>query len=362
MTFQTTFSEHLEYQKGKWTYMQKVVMVPPEIKTLNIRIDNDSYWYNVDSNAKVWFDDLKIERLGSHNEILSETNYYPFGMVHKGYNELVTSSSLGENWKYQGQERNYDLGLNTDQWKYRISDPSIGRFWQIDPLAEDYVYNATYAFQENKLGLGIELEGLELHRVRGGIEDIQKGVSRVYSEITNVKRAYTIGKNHETVTSEIAKIKQANNVFEGLSTIHSGSGEIAKGSSYLIGEGLDKGGDAVEKGALIMAPLTKGASLVVTPFAEGAQVVGKSLKAAVNLSDGDYSNASKEVGGIALIKGIGKLADKAMDTTKNVGGDLTKSQNTVHQTVIGGASEALEETGNKIIQKRIEEDDKRYNY
>jgi hypothetical protein len=43
-----------------------------------------------------------------------------------------------------------------------MSDPSIGRFWQIDPLAEDYVYNSTYAFQENKMGMGVELEGLEL--------------------------------------------------------------------------------------------------------------------------------------------------------------------------------------------------------
>lgn len=32
----------------------------------------------------------------------------------------------------------------------------------IDPLAEKYSYNSTYAFQENKMGLGRELEGLEL--------------------------------------------------------------------------------------------------------------------------------------------------------------------------------------------------------
>lgn len=63
---------------------------------------------------------------------------------------------------YQDQEFTEDLGLNTHEWKYRISDPSIGRFWQIDPLAEDYTYNSTYAFQENKIGMGIELEGLEV--------------------------------------------------------------------------------------------------------------------------------------------------------------------------------------------------------
>lgn len=37
----------------------------------------------------------------------------------------------------------------------------IGRFIEIDPLAEDYVYNSTYAFSENKVTNHIELEGLE---------------------------------------------------------------------------------------------------------------------------------------------------------------------------------------------------------
>lgn len=32
----------------------------------------------------------------------------------------------------------------------------------IDPLAEKYAYNSPYAFQENKMGMGRELEGLEL--------------------------------------------------------------------------------------------------------------------------------------------------------------------------------------------------------
>lgn len=42
------------------------------------------------------------------------------------------------------------------------SDSKNGRFWQIDPLASEYPYNSPYAFQENKFGSGIELEGKEL--------------------------------------------------------------------------------------------------------------------------------------------------------------------------------------------------------
>jgi hypothetical protein len=45
---------------------------------------------------------------------------------------------------------------------YRMHDPRIGRFFAVDPLFREYPYNSTYAFQENKLGLGTELEGKEL--------------------------------------------------------------------------------------------------------------------------------------------------------------------------------------------------------
>ena len=37
----------------------------------------------------------------------------------------------------------------------------------IDPLAEKYAYNSTYVFQENKMGMGRELEGLELVLTHG---------------------------------------------------------------------------------------------------------------------------------------------------------------------------------------------------
>lgn len=94
-------------------------------------------------------------------EIRREQNYYPFGLEHKGYNGS-TYGVKNNLMTYQGQEFTEDLDLNTHEWKYRMSDPAIGRFWQIDPLAEKYAYNSTYAFQENKLGMGTELEGREL--------------------------------------------------------------------------------------------------------------------------------------------------------------------------------------------------------
>jgi RHS repeat-associated protein len=93
-------------------------------------------------------------------EILEENNYYPFGLKHQGYN--TDNLQPDYKYKYQGQERQDELSLNWDSFKWRNYDYAIGRFMSIDPLAEKYAYNSTYAFQQNKLGLGRELEGLEL--------------------------------------------------------------------------------------------------------------------------------------------------------------------------------------------------------
>jgi hypothetical protein len=67
------------------------------------------------------------------------------------------------------------LDLGYDFWKYRYSDAATGRFWAVDPLSEKYSYNSVYAFQENKFGKGVELEGLEVspfevHQARQQIE------------------------------------------------------------------------------------------------------------------------------------------------------------------------------------------------
>ncbi|MFV0184152.1 hypothetical protein OBK25_05440 [Empedobacter falsenii] len=151
----------------------------------NVRV---SYaWYNVNSKLKT----------------VNEDHYYPFGLQHQGYNKppkditggigsveigigLGTSSgSANYKYKYQGQERQEELGLNWDSFKWRNYDYAIGRFMSIDPLAEKYSYNSTYAFQENKMGLGRELEGLELVFTHGTWSNSQTWNSNFKESMTN---------------------------------------------------------------------------------------------------------------------------------------------------------------------------------
>ena len=69
-------------------------------------------------------------------------------------------------YKYQGQERQDELGLNWDSFKWRNYDYAIGRFMSVDPLSEKYSYQSVYNFSENRVIDGRELEGLEWENIK----------------------------------------------------------------------------------------------------------------------------------------------------------------------------------------------------
>ncbi len=63
--------------------------------------------------------------------------------------------------KFTSQDLDNEFEINLYQMRYRNHDSQIGRFIQIDPLADDYVHNSTYAYAENDVIRAIDLEGLE---------------------------------------------------------------------------------------------------------------------------------------------------------------------------------------------------------
>jgi RHS repeat-associated protein len=77
--------------------------------------------------------------------------------------ELLAAKSGGYRYGFQGQERMDEVKGAGNSWdyKYRMHDPRLGRFFAVDPLFKDYAYNSTYAFSENRVIDGVELEGLE---------------------------------------------------------------------------------------------------------------------------------------------------------------------------------------------------------
>ena len=92
-------------------------------------------------------------------DIITYSDYYPFGWIMPGRDGLSDHYRYG----FQGQERDDEVkgSGNSINYKYRVHDPRIGRFLSLDPLAKEYPHNSPYAFSENRVIDGVELEGLE---------------------------------------------------------------------------------------------------------------------------------------------------------------------------------------------------------
>jgi RHS repeat-associated protein len=112
--------------------------------------------------VEVFFDDFKIEHKKS--PVVQMDDYYPFGLT---YNSYKRENNLENKIRFQEQEHIDELDLGWDSFKWRNHQPDIGRFFNVDPLAEKYVYNSVYAFSENKVVVHRELEGLEAFFIHG---------------------------------------------------------------------------------------------------------------------------------------------------------------------------------------------------
>lgn len=98
------------------------------------------------------------------------------GLSSKAFGRLENNGKT-----FQEQKFDSDLGINYDQFKWRNHDPQIGRFIEIDPLAEKYVYNSTYSFSENHVTSHDELEGLEKAQIK---EDACPSCDQIFSRAT----------------------------------------------------------------------------------------------------------------------------------------------------------------------------------
>jgi len=88
-------------------------------------------------------------------EIIKESNYYPFGLRHSGYNGNVSSlgNAVAKRYMFGGKEyQDESIGGNYLNW-YDISarnyDPALGRWMNLDPLAEKFVETSPYAYAKN---------------------------------------------------------------------------------------------------------------------------------------------------------------------------------------------------------------------
>lgn len=229
---------------------------------------------------------------------------------------------LNYKYKYQGQERQDELGLNWDSFKWRNYDYAIGRFMSIDPLAESYTYNSPYAFQENKMGMGRELEGLELigfDQLRTYFTAVKASFdSKISQSRTDIKGAINNrvevslsgGKEKSNVqvgSNNVNKVSDYGTIAKSVGNIGS---EVAKTTKQVVRDGSDSL-EAAGDGMVVSAPLTGPAAPAVAGLGSAISTVGTATNIGLDVVEGDFESAGKRVVNEVITGGLSTIAKNA---------------------------------------------------
>ncbi len=140
-------------------------------------------------NYDIYFDDLSIDH--QHGPVVQADDYYPFGL---SFNEWKKDGSKENKMNtFQDQEKTDELDVDWVQFKWRNHYADIGRFFNVDPLANDYVYNSPYAFSENHVTVHVELEGLEKVSIVSIGADVEYRGKRIANKVS--------GSSHTNISS-----------------------------------------------------------------------------------------------------------------------------------------------------------------
>lgn len=182
---QTNSTRKTDYLTGGFQYQNDVLQFFPHAEGY-VKLQNNVYKYvfnytdhlgnirlsyaDSDGNGRLgdeYFQECTPAEKGSlpkcityfASPILEENNYYPFGMKHKGYNNSSTSG--GYKYKYNGKELQDELGLNMYDYGARNYDPALGRWMNIDPLAETSRRFSPFAYALNNPVYFIDPDGMQ---------------------------------------------------------------------------------------------------------------------------------------------------------------------------------------------------------
>lgn len=169
------FDEQFKYVAGNFSRVGTSGSVKShwnvDAQLQNISVNKNGYLFvyvSNESNFDVFFDNLQV--IHKPGAIVEETHYYPFGLTMAGISSRALINAPENKFRYnkgselQNKEFSDGSGLELYSTAFRVLDPQLGRWWQIDPKP-DYAQSLYSAMGNNPITytdfLGDTLQGVD---------------------------------------------------------------------------------------------------------------------------------------------------------------------------------------------------------
>jgi RHS repeat-associated protein len=339
----------------------------------NMPIDKNGYLYiyvsNTTPNINVFFDNLQVTHIRS--QILEETHYYPFGLTMAGISSKAAGGMENKN-KFVGQEFNTDFDISWYEFAFRSHDPQIGRFMQIDPLADNYVYNSTYAYAENDVIRAIDLEGLEKYIVAH--EPINKKgviskttIARIVRDGKALENSIKFSDGTPNPTQDVLTV-QNNISVNGTKREYSQSDNLSTGEILIAKQGKREIEEVAKEGEVVSREITEKNGAIIGQGLEFGNIGDKSVISTgyssgltISSSSGKVDDFNGVVGKVfaqidqlkAAVKGIDtKSMVVTIITTRATEGTGVLIKDFVQERYKNATINVVVDTESKVLKKK----------